>query len=117
MAFPAHEAGRAVSAPNLLLFSGALAWQWLIGVIVDQLRSLQWSDPMAFQATSGILALQCRRVYPVCDRRRVACSANEVPRNAPVRFALFCIISYPRLAPSRLMTATWHDRDRAPGVT
>jgi MFS family permease len=63
MAFPAQEAGRAVSAFNLLLFAGAFAWQWLIGVIIDRLRALQWSDPVAFQATFGILALCCAAAY------------------------------------------------------
>lgn len=63
MAFPAHEAGRAVSAFNLLLFAGAFAWQWIIGVMIDRMRALQWSDPVAFQATFGILALCCATAY------------------------------------------------------
>lgn len=57
MAFPAHEAGRALSAFNLLLFIGAFAWQWVIGVIIDLLRSRHWSDVSAYRAAFGILAL------------------------------------------------------------
>jgi MFS family permease len=56
MAFPAHEAGRAVSAFNLLLFVGAFAWQWLIGVLVDLLHSWHWSDLAAYRTAFGALA-------------------------------------------------------------
>src|SRR5262249_31074537 len=56
MAFPAHEAGRAVSAFNLLLFTGAFGWQWLIGVFVDLLRSWQWSDLAAYRTAFSVLA-------------------------------------------------------------
>ena len=57
VAFPPHEAGRALSAFNLLLFIGAFAWQWLIGVIIDLLHSWQWSEVASYRAAFGILAL------------------------------------------------------------
>lgn len=57
VAFPAREAGHAVSAFNLLVFTGAFVWQWVVGVIIDLLGSWQWSDAAAYRTAFGIVAL------------------------------------------------------------
>jgi MFS family permease len=63
LAFPANEAGRAVSAFNLLLFTGAFAWQWGIGEIIDVLRARGWSAEAAHQAAFVVLAIACTAGY------------------------------------------------------
>jgi hypothetical protein len=57
MAFPSAVAGRALSAFNLLIFSGVFAVQWGVGLLVDGLRSLEWSIPAAYQGAMGVFAL------------------------------------------------------------
>ena len=39
-AFPPHQAGRALSAFNLVIFSGVFCVQWGIGLLVDALQGL-----------------------------------------------------------------------------
>ena len=59
-AFPAVRAGRANTAHNLLLFTGAFIWQWAIGVAIDALKRAGASPQIAFQATfGGFLLIQC----------------------------------------------------------
>ncbi len=59
-AFPAIRAGRANTAHNLLLFTGAFIWQWAIGVAIDALKSSGASPQRAFQTTFGaFLLIQC----------------------------------------------------------
>ena len=58
MAFPPAAAGRALSAYNLVLFSGVFAVQWGIGLVVDGFKGLGWTEAAAFQ---GALA-----AYLVC---------------------------------------------------
>src|SRR5262249_27580958 len=85
VAFPAHEAGRAVSAFNLLVFGGAFAWQWGVGIMIDLLRARQWSDVAAYRAAFGILAV-CWTVaylwYAIGEHRarRTVFESNEVLR-------------------------------------
>jgi hypothetical protein len=54
MAFPAHLAGRALSAYNLVIFAGIFVVQWGIGLLVDLGRGLGLADVQAYQ-----LALAC----------------------------------------------------------
>lgn len=63
MAFPAHEAGRAISAFNLLLFLGVFVSQWLVGVGIDTLISHGWSKPEAYRLMFLALALACAASY------------------------------------------------------
>lgn len=51
MAFPASLSGRALTAYNLLIFSGTFGWQWLYGVLIDVFRSLGQADPAAYRST------------------------------------------------------------------
>lgn len=49
-AFPASLAGRALSAYNLVIFSGIFVVQWGIGLAVDLFKGWGWSTVAAFQA-------------------------------------------------------------------
>ena len=54
MAFPPALAGRALSAFNLLIFSGVFAVQWCIGLLVDGLQGLGWPLVSAYQGAIGV---------------------------------------------------------------
>lgn len=53
-AFPAIRTGRANTAHNFLLFTGAFIWQWAIGVAIDAFKRAGASPQLAFQATFGV---------------------------------------------------------------
>ncbi len=57
MAFPPALAGRALSAFNLLIFSGVFAVQWGLGLLIDGLRKLGWTAPAAYQGAMGVFAV------------------------------------------------------------
>ena len=57
MAFPPALAGRALSAFNLLIFSGVFAVQWCIGLLVDGLQALGWPLVSAYQGAIGLYGL------------------------------------------------------------
>ena len=57
MAFPPALAGRALSAYNLVIFSGVFAVQWGIGLIVDGLKWQGWREPAAFQGAMSVYLL------------------------------------------------------------
>ncbi|MFZ4624425.1 MAG: MFS transporter [Rhodoferax sp.] len=57
MAFPSSLAGRALSAYNLLIFSGVFVVQWGIGLMIDGFKALGWSESQAFQAALGVYLL------------------------------------------------------------
>ena len=57
MAFPSALAGRALSAFNLLIFSGVFAVQWGVGLLIDGLRKLGWTAPSAYQGAMGVFAI------------------------------------------------------------
>jgi len=56
-AFPAALAGRALSAYNLVIFSGIFVVQWGIGLAVDLFQSLGFSPVASFQASLGVYLL------------------------------------------------------------
>ena len=56
MAFPAHLAGRALSAYNLVIFAGIFVVQWGIGLAVDAGRAAGLDKPMAYQAALAAFA-------------------------------------------------------------
>jgi len=49
MAFPSALAGRALSAYNLVIFLGVFVMQWGIGLLVDGLAALGWSETASFR--------------------------------------------------------------------
>ena len=57
MAFPPALAGRALSAFNLLIFSGVFAVQWCIGLLVDGLQAIGWPLASAYQGAIGVYGL------------------------------------------------------------
>ncbi|MDH5708534.1 MAG: MFS transporter [Hylemonella sp.] len=57
MMFPGELAGRALSAYNLVIFSGVFAMQWGIGLMVDGLMALGWSESGAFQGAMTVFLL------------------------------------------------------------
>lgn len=52
-AFPAGQAGRALSAYNLVIFLGVFVVQWGIGLAVDGLVALGWTPVAAFRWAMG----------------------------------------------------------------
>lgn len=63
MAFPAALAGRALSAYNLVIFSGVFAMQWGIGLLIDGFAALGWTPTGAFQSAFGVFFLLCVMAY------------------------------------------------------
>jgi predicted MFS family arabinose efflux permease len=60
MAFPAHLAGRALSAYNLVIFAGIFVVQWGIGLAVDAGRALGLAHVMTYQvALAGFAVCSC----------------------------------------------------------
>ena len=60
LAFPAHLAGRALSAFNLVIFSGVFTVQWGLGLVIDALLAAGFSVHGAYQgafAVPGICSL------------------------------------------------------------
>jgi predicted MFS family arabinose efflux permease len=56
-AFPPHQAGRALSAFNLVIFSGVFCVQWGIGLLIDALRAQGWGEASAFRAAFATLGV------------------------------------------------------------
>lgn len=63
MAFPPHLAGRALSAYNLVLFSGVFVVQWGIGLMIDGFKGLGLMEPQAFQAAMAVFLVTCLASY------------------------------------------------------
>ena len=57
LAFPPALAGRALSAFNLVIFSGVFAVQWGFGLLVDGFLLLGATTPEAFQAAMGLFLM------------------------------------------------------------
>lgn len=62
-AFPAFAAGRALSAYNLVVFSGVFVLQWGIGLALDALTALGWSEVEAFRGAIGGFGVCCFLAY------------------------------------------------------
>ena len=63
MAFPSALAGRALSAYNLVIFSGVFTIQWGIGLLIDGFRALGWAEVAAFQAAVSVFLVCCIGSY------------------------------------------------------
>ena len=57
--FPAALAGRALSAFNLVIFSGVFVQQWGIGLAIDALLAAGWGPVPAYRAAFGTFAVAC----------------------------------------------------------
>ena len=62
-AFPPAQAGRALSAFNLVIFSGVFALQWGIGLLIDLLRAFGTGEADAYRAAFGMLGICCLASY------------------------------------------------------
>ncbi|MDT7834278.1 MFS transporter [Aquabacterium sp. OR-4] len=58
-AFAAALAGRALSAFNLMIFSGVFAVQWGIGLLIDALRAAGWPVAQAHRLAFGVFLVLC----------------------------------------------------------
>ena len=54
---PKAQAGRAMTAFNLLIFAGAFFWQWGMGLCIDLLKATGWIEPNAYRAVFVCVAL------------------------------------------------------------
>ena len=61
--FPARQAGRAISAYNLVIFAGVFAVQWGVGLGIDVLKRIGWPVVSAFQGAFALFALLCTLSY------------------------------------------------------
>jgi predicted MFS family arabinose efflux permease len=71
-AFPAALAGRALSAYNLVIFSGVFCIQWGIGLAIDALRWLGAGEMLAYRLAFGGFGLCCVGSYLWFLRGRAA---------------------------------------------
>jgi MFS family permease len=62
-AFPAAQAGRALSAFNLVIFGGVFCIQWGIGLLIDALRAGGIDEISSFQIAFGVFGLCCVASY------------------------------------------------------
>jgi hypothetical protein len=65
MSFRPELAGRALSAYNLVIFSGVFAVQWGIGLMVDGFQALGLHEVRAYQGAMGVYGLCCVAAYLV----------------------------------------------------
>ena len=49
LSFPSYLAGKALTSFNLLIFSGTFIMQWLIGFIIDYVKTLGYSQVLGFK--------------------------------------------------------------------
>ena len=63
MKFPASQAGRALSAYNLVVFLGIFLMQWVVGLLIDLTRAWGWSEVASFQAAFCVYLIGCLAGY------------------------------------------------------
>jgi predicted MFS family arabinose efflux permease len=63
LALPAEAAGRALSAYNLAIFGGVFAVQWGIGLLIEALGLLGWSEPARYRGAFAIFGVCCVFAY------------------------------------------------------
>jgi hypothetical protein len=62
-AFPASEAGKALSGYNLVLFLGVFCVQWGFGLLVDMFRNLGYAEAASFQSAMAVFLSLCLISY------------------------------------------------------
>lgn len=65
MKFDASQAGRALSAYNLVVFVGIFVMQWAVGLLIDLARAWGWSEVASFQGAFAVYAASCLLGYGV----------------------------------------------------
>ncbi len=76
MALPAHAAGRALSAYNLVIFAGVFAMQWAIGLAADGLALLGWDEALRLRGALALFGLASVLTYLSFLRARVRRTAG-----------------------------------------
>jgi mannose/fructose-specific phosphotransferase system component IIA/MFS family permease len=92
--FPQAQAGRALSAFNLVIFSGVFCVQWGIGLVVDALMSHGWAQPDALRAAFALFGLCAAAAYAWFLLRH-ASADNQKPTDRPVMARLLIIAHAP----------------------
>jgi predicted MFS family arabinose efflux permease len=82
-AFPPHQAGRALSAYNLVIFGGVFCIQWGIGLAVDALVAVGLPVPRAFQAAFSVFWLCCALSYAAFAALPRIRADNRAPSRLP----------------------------------
>ena len=54
LSFQSHLAGKALTSFNLLIFLGAFIMQWLIGFVIDLIKSFGYSEIIGFQTAFSV---------------------------------------------------------------
>lgn len=70
MAFAPALAGRALSAYNLVIFSGVFTVQWGIGLLLDGFKAAGMAEVAAYQSAFGVYGLTCVGAYAVACRAK-----------------------------------------------
>jgi len=84
-AFPAHLAGRALSAYNLVIFAGVFVLQWGIGIAIDLLIGAGWDTLSAYRGAFALLGCCCALSYLWFlwrDDRAASVKLNSTSRTA-----------------------------------
>ena len=55
MRYEPHEAGRALTAYNVLIFGGGFLWQWGIGLLIDGFSRLGWQTVDAYRGAFSVV--------------------------------------------------------------
>jgi predicted MFS family arabinose efflux permease len=87
-AFESRLAGRALSAFNLVIFSGVFIVQWGIGLVLDLLRGWGWDVLAAYRGAFALLALASVASYLWFLWRSDAPSAAIAPQKRPASGAV-----------------------------
>ncbi len=82
-AFTPAQAGRGLSAFNLVIFSGVFVVQWGLGLVIDALQSAGLHEPAAFRVAVALYGLACALSYLWFLWKRVRSADNAGTAYAP----------------------------------
>ena len=57
LSFAGHSAGKALTSFNLLIFAGTFVMQWLMGFVIDTVKSLGHSEIFAFKSAFSVFLI------------------------------------------------------------
>ena len=57
LSFAGHSAGKALTSFNLLIFAGTFVMQWLMGFVIDIVKSLGYSEIFAFKSAFSVFLI------------------------------------------------------------
>jgi hypothetical protein len=71
LALPPEMAGRALSAYNLVIFSGVFVMQWSVGLVIDAGLWMGWSVANAYRGALGFYLCVAVGAYVFFQRFKV----------------------------------------------